>query len=148
MLQQFTDFLTHLASGAVGGLITLLLNHVLSKDRDRTLKREAEIRAERLQLLPLIETTIKQINKEQPLVVWHKQRPALGAAASRFRVILGDRKQRPFDAVWHTLECTKDEEMLHNGKAWFVPGQDAEIIAARKLIIERLTRLYEFIERA
>ena len=63
MPEYITELFTHVLSGAVGGLITLLLNHILSKDRDRTLKRETEIRAGKHQILPFIEYIMRQIPK-------------------------------------------------------------------------------------
>src|SRR5437867_1349777 len=41
MPHEITDILSHLASGAAGGLITLFLSHLLSKNRDKTNRTEA-----------------------------------------------------------------------------------------------------------
>src|SRR5438067_5262241 len=125
----------------LGSLLTLFFTHRLSIGRDRLRAREADIRAERLQFLPLIEATMKEVAKEQPLLVWRKRKAELGASASRFHVLASGRRQRRFAEAWHDLEETKDEEMLYDGKEWFVPGHEAEITAARKLLAERLTRV-------
>ena len=40
MPESFSEVIGHLASGAAGGLITLFLNHFLSKNRDKTNRAE------------------------------------------------------------------------------------------------------------
>ena len=145
MPEYITELFTHVLSGAVGGLITLLLNHILSKDRDRTLKRETEIRAGKHQILPFIESIMRQIPKEEPVLVWRNQKSTLVNAASSFRVLLPERQQRRFDDIWRETETTKEEEMLDNGN-FFRAEQTVERLAARELLMSRLTKLYEFID--
>ncbi len=141
-IAPFLDF-SHFLFAALGALLTLSITHFLSKDRERSIRRETEIRAEKLQFLPVIETTTQELGKDQPLLVWRKRKPELGTIAARFRLLLSGRQRNRFDEAWRGLENTKDEEILYNGKDWFVPGQESEIVAAREIITKRLTRVHE-----
>jgi hypothetical protein len=110
----------------------------------------AAIRADKLQLIPLIETFIsKAENYPVPNVVRGECVGALRGWHLRFRIHLNGRRLHAFNAAWEKLQGTTETEMIGpSGQAIFLPDQAKEHQPVKQVLISRLQALLECVKRA
>jgi hypothetical protein len=147
-ISQILDF-SHIASGIVGGLAVALVSHFLAKDKDRVLKKEADIKADKLKLIPLIEGFLKQASYYQaPVVIRNQCLGQLKEWHLRFRIHLKGRKLRAFNAAWHNLEQTTEAEMSGSSKTGVFSEEDAqELCRIQQILTSRLQALLDCVQR-
>jgi hypothetical protein len=148
-IKQFITIIAgYIGAGAVGSLITIFITHRLAIGRDRMVKLESEIRAEKAQFVPMMNQIIKDSGNQQPLAAWRFHKGNLEKSVWRFRSFLNGSRKAAFDAACQKCFGTKDEELLDKKQGWFGNGQEAELEAAQKILISRLQALLDFIEAA
>src|SRR5689334_4572194 len=97
MSEDAMSILTHIGSGIVGGLIVALIQSLMSRSSDRVLKREADIKADKLKFVPLIESFISKARSyPSPNIVRHDCLRELQGLQHRFRLHLSGGKLRRF----------------------------------------------------
>jgi hypothetical protein len=128
----------------------MLLKNWVTLDRERRLKRESEIRAERADLIPLIKDAIRECgHSDQPQIAWrHKHSLKIGQFAPRFSTFLNGKRQAVFDAAWDKCCQTQDSELQNKSQGSFLPGQEAELKDAQERIVSRLQAVLGCVERA
>jgi hypothetical protein len=152
MTEPFKQFLTiiagYLGAGAVGSLLTILITHRLALSRDRTLKRESDIREDRLEFIPYLNKIIKDAGEHPaPISVWNHYRTDLEKSVWRFRLLLSGRRQRDFDEAWEKLKLTDEAELVGNSKTGVFTDND-ELRKTQQILISRVKALLKCVERA
>jgi hypothetical protein len=131
-------------------LIGVLAGNRLTLGRDRILKREADIKADQLELIPLISGFInKAAHYPAPNIVRNESMSALKNWHFRFRIHLKGGRLTAFNAAWQALEQTTEAEMIgDSGQAVFTENQADEFKKVAQVLISRLQALLNCVEKA
>lgn len=142
--------LSHFASGICGGLVVAFIGHVLAKDKDRQLRQESLIAAEKLKIIPMIDYFVEQA-RSYPSPNWMRLESvrALRDLHFHFRVHLNGRELRSVNNAWNKLEQTNEAEMIGTSKTGAFDPQDptqaAELAQIRGVLVSRLEGFREAI---
>jgi hypothetical protein len=124
----------------VCALIGLIAGNRLTLGRDRVLKHESDIKADKLEFIPLIDRVIMDAaNHCAPNIVRMQSYPPLNQIYLRFRIHLKGRHLRALDKAWQELAQTTESEMVGNsGNGVFADNQSEELHKVQKILISRL----------
>jgi hypothetical protein len=152
MTEDTISILTHIGSGIVGGLIVALIQSLMSRSSDRVLKQEADIKADRLEFVPMIERFIARAAEDPaPNSVRRDSIRELRDWKRRFSLHLSGRRLAAFSKAWTALEQTTENEMVgteQNRHGVFTNPQDPEFIQISQLLSKRLEALRDTVNDA
>jgi hypothetical protein len=152
MTEDTISILTHIGSGIVGGLIVALIQSLMSRSSDRVLKQEADIKADRLEFVPMIERFIARAAEDPaPNSVRRDSIRELRDWKRRFSLHLSGRRLAAFSKAWTALEQTTENEMVgteQNRHRVFTNPQDPEFIQISQLLSKRLEALRDTVNDA
>ena len=115
------ETLSHLAAGALGGILALFFSHLLSKSRDRTSQLWREIKGDQMEMIPLLDSYISEASKPcstqdhdgyvGPDVVFFNCIKDLQAWHLRFRLHLKGSQLNRLNSEWDKMESIKWEDL-------------------------------------
>jgi len=134
----------------LGFLVGAFVAHKLDLGRSRTLKLEADIKADKLQLVPLLDGLIsKAAHYPAPNIVRMESIRELGEWHSRFRIHLKGGRLHAFNAAWQALEQTTEKEMTGSSKTGvFADGQEDDFRKVAEILVSRLQALLDCVQKA
>ena len=150
-LELFTPFIgIGTLFSCLGFLVGAIVAHKLDLGRARTLKLEADIKTDRLQLVPLIERLItKASHYPAPNIVRIECIRELNDWHSRFRMHLKGRRLAAFNTAWQSLQQTTEKEMVGcSGQGVFTQDQGDDFRRVSQILTSRLQSLLDCVKRA
>jgi hypothetical protein len=136
--------------GCVCALVGALAGYRLDLGKSRVLKRESDIKDDRLEFIPYLRQIIKDArSKPVPISVWAHYRKDLEKSVWRFRELISGHCKRAFDEAWENLNQTTEAEMSGGSKTGvFGDDQSEELHKIQQLLISRLEALLACVEKA
>lgn len=127
----------------LGAILGILVKHRLDLGKSRVLKHESDIKADKLEFIPLIDGFISKAGSyPAPNIVRRDCIRELQGWQRRFRLHLSGGKLKRFSEAWTALEQTTEQEMVaKNGQGVFTETQADEFRQVSKILTTRLEAL-------
>jgi hypothetical protein len=146
MSDFFKDIMPPITWATLGAVVGILVVHRLDLGKSRVLKREADIKAAQVEIIPPLEKLIATARHFPcPIRIRDDCIRNLGDAYLRFRLHLSGRKLRRLDLAWQALQQIPQTDLCGSSKSGVFDVSDsaqaAELARIQQILAPKLENL-------